>query len=146
MGFFVRTHLIYDESKKCKFRRSPFSKKHVNLTIDPLSLGICAPGYVPRAPTFRPTDPKVCGRFESQLRSRFWARNGALKGSRIFRTKGSNFPFRGARPKLTSDSDFPYPKPHSTHFWYQRVFLGGFTEPKQFPASDAPGPKYRSVW
>ena len=27
-----------------------------------------------------------------------------------------NSPFRGARPKLTSYSDSPYPKPHSMHF------------------------------
>ena len=30
--------------------------------------------------------------------------------------KGDKSPFRGARPKLISYSDSPYPKPHSTHF------------------------------
>ena len=50
---------LFDKSRKKKlFRHSPFSKNKINLTIDPLSLGIIAPGrqveiwgpgaYIPR--------------------------------------------------------------------------------------------------
>ena len=60
-----------------------------------------------RDPKFWPTDPKFCGEFESELRSGFRAQNGELKGSGVLGSEGDNSPFRGARPKLTSYSDFP---------------------------------------
>ena len=38
------------------------------------------------------------------------------------------------RPKLTSYSDSPYPKPPPHISWYPRVFVGGFTEPNSISA------------
>ena len=46
----------------------------------------------------------------------FRAQNGELKGSRVSGTEGDNSPFRGAILKLSSYSEYPYPKPHSTYF------------------------------
>ena len=75
---------------------------------------------MPRDPKFWPTDPKFCGKFESELLSGFRARSGMLKGSGVSGSEGDNSPFRGARPTLISYSDSPYPKPHSTHFFGTR--------------------------
>ena len=82
---------------------------------------------MPRDPKFWPTDPKFCGKFESEHRSGFQVRNGELKGSGVSGSEGDNSPFRGARPKLISYSDSPYPKPYSTHFLVPTGFSGGFT-------------------
>ena len=68
-----------------------------------------------RDPKFWLTDAKFWGEFESELRSGFWVRNGELKDSGVLGSEGDNTPFRGARPKLTSYSGSPYPKPHYTH-------------------------------
>ena len=68
--------------------------------------------YVSRDPKFWTTGPNFGGDFESELRSGFRGRNGELKGSGVSGPEGDNSPFRGARPKLTSYSDSPYPKPH----------------------------------
>ena len=84
-----------------------FQENTFNLTIDPSSLGIFAPG--PQLSTYR---PQILREFESELRFGFRARNGELKGSGVLGTEGDNSPFRGASPKLTSYSDSPYPKPH----------------------------------
>ena len=75
---------------------------------------------MPRDPEFCPTDPEFCGEFESELRSGFRVRNVELKGSGVL----GYSPFRGARPKLTSYSDSPYPKPHSTHFLVHTGIFG----------------------
>ena len=65
--------------------------KKTKLTIDPLSLGIYAPG--PQVSTYR---PEFSGRLASELRSGPRARNGELKGSGVLGTEGYNSPFRGA--------------------------------------------------
>ena len=78
--------------------------------------------YMLRGPKFWPTDPKFCGEFESEVRSGFWARNREIKDSGVLGSEGDNSPFRSARPKLTSYSDFPYPKPRSTRFLVPTLF------------------------
>ena len=106
-------------------------KKNANLTIDLLSLGVYAPG-----PQVLPTDPKFCGKFESELHSGLRARNRELKGSGVLGSEGDNSPFRGARPKPTSYSDSPFPKPHSTHFLVPTYYSDGFTEPNSISARE----------
>ena len=69
-----------------------------------------------RDPKFWLTDPEFHGKFESELRSGFRARNGELKGSCFSGSEGDNSLFRDARPKLTSYSDSQDPKPLSTYF------------------------------
>ena len=65
---------------------------------------------------FWPTEPQFFGEIECELCPGFRARNEELKGSGFLGTEGNNSPFRGATPKLTVYSDFPYPKCHSSHF------------------------------
>ena len=43
-----------------------------------------------------------------------------------------NSPFRGARPKLTSDSNSPYPNPHSTHFLVPTGIFGRIYRTEQY--------------
>ena len=62
-----------------------------NLNIDLLSVGSYASG--PQVSTYR---PKVCGKFESELRLGFRFRNGKLKGSGVSGSEVDNSPFRGA--------------------------------------------------
>ena len=87
---------------------------------------------MPRDPKCLPADPKFCGEFESELRSGFRARNGELKGSGVTGMDGDKSPFRGARPKLTSYSDSPYPKPHSTHFLKPTGIFGRIYRTEQY--------------
>ena len=89
-----------------------------------------------RHPNFWPDDPKLCGEFESELRSGFRARNGELKGSGVSGSEGDNSPFRGARPKLTSYSDSLYPKPHSTNFLVPACLFGPIYRTKQYFGPD----------
>ena len=101
-GLPINTHLTSQKQNPI----SPFAifkKNNSNLTIDLLSLGVYAPGV-----KFWPTDPKFCGKFESELKR---ARPD-LKHSVVLGSEGDNSPFRGARPKPTSYSDSPYPKHH----------------------------------
>ena len=65
---------------------------------------------------FWPTDRKLCEEIEYVLRSGLQSRNGESIGSMVSRSKGDRSPFQSVRPKLTSYSDFVYPKPYSTHF------------------------------
>ena len=80
--------------------------------------------YMPWAPKFSPTDPKFYGEFESELRSGFRARNGALKGSGVSGTDGDNSPFRCARPKLISYFYSPYTISSYTHFLVHTGIFG----------------------
>ena len=93
------------------------SKKNI-LTIDLLSLDIYAPR--PQVLTYR---PQILREFESELRSGFRVRNGELKGSGVSGSEGGNSLFWDARQKLTSYSDSPYPKPHSTHFLVPLILI-----------------------
>ena len=100
----------------------------MNLTFDLLSLGIYALG----PPSFDLPTPNFVGEFESELRSGFRARNGELKGSGVSGTEGDNSPFRGARQKITSYSDSPYPKPPSTYFLVPTGIFGRIYRTEQY--------------
>ena len=81
---------------------------------------------MPRDPKFWPTDPEFRGEFESELR------NEELKGSGVSGSEGDNSPFRGATPKLASNSDSPNPKPHSTHFLVPTGIFGPIYRTEQY--------------
>ena len=59
---------------------------------------------------FKDDDGKLYFRSSSE------PRNGGLIGIVVLGKEGDNFPFRRARPKLTSYSDSPCPNPYCTHF------------------------------
>ena len=123
--------LLYD--------RQLTSEKNLNLTF---YLWV----YMPRDPKFGPTDPKFCGDFESDLRSGFRSRNGDLKGSGVSGSEGNNSPLRGARPKLTSYSDSPYPKPHPTHFLVPAGIFGPIHRAEPVSGRNSnPGPGRNTV-
>ena len=87
-------------------------------------MGVYAPGvYAP--------GPRFCGKFESELRSGFRARNGELKESCFSGSEGDtgNSPFRCATPKITSYSGSPYTKPTPYIFGFPRVFWADFQAP-----------------
>ena len=87
---------------------------------------------MPKDPKVWPTDLKVFGGLESEFRTGLWARNEELKCLDVSGSGVDNFPFRGARPKLSSYSDFPCPKPKSTHFFVPTGVSGQIYRTKQY--------------
>ena len=85
-----------------------------------------------RDPKFWPTDPKLCVEFEFGVRSGFRSRRVELKGSVVLGSEGDISLFQGARWKLTSCSDSPYPKPHSTHFLVPTGIFGRIYRTEQY--------------
>ena len=140
----IHAHTLtsFDKSNKCKFHHSSFSKNNVNSTIDLLSLGIYVPG--PQALTLW---HQITRGVESALRFGFRVRNGELKGSGVSGLEGDNSQFRGARPKLISYSDSPYPKPRFAHCLLPAGNFGPIyrTEPVSGQNSN-PCPGQNTVW
>ena len=80
---------------------------------------------MPRNIKFWPTGHTFCPEFESEVSHGFQFPNGELKGYGVWGSEGDNSPFRGARPKVPSYSDFPYSEPYSTHFLVPTAICGG---------------------
>ena len=72
------------------------------------------------------------GSFVEQRRPFFPMHFGITKSSDVFVSEGDNSPFPGARRKLTSYSDSPYPKPHSTHFLVPTGIFGRIYRTEQY--------------
>ena len=103
--------LSTDKSKNVNFATSRVKK----MKIQPSAFYLWV--YMHCDSKFSPTDPKLCGVFESELRFGFRARNGELKGSGVSGSKDWKSKFRFAKPKLSPQSDSAYRKPHSIiHF------------------------------
>ena len=118
--------ILTSQENKFNFATSKIKKK----IIQPSTFYLWV--YMLRDPMFRLADPKFCGKFESELRSGFRARNGELKGSGVLGMEGDNSPFRGARPKLISYSNSPYPNPHSTQFLVPAGIFGRIFRTEQY--------------